>query len=73
MTTELTGRTRFRSQKRFLRSSLIVFQVEERIEWGYSYDPIDGGNMPGGSRTEWRDARLEDLSILCFTTPGVKP
>jgi len=63
MNREVTGRTRYRVKTRFLRSPLIVLQLEETISWPSGYDPYDGGSTQAGSRTGWRDARLEDLSI----------
>jgi hypothetical protein len=52
----LTGRRRYREQKRFMRPSLLVLQVEYRTRevdhWG------------GFAVVRWRDATVEDLMII---------
>lgn len=52
----LTGRKRFRTEKRFLRSSKLVLQVEYTYEFFNAYY----GNYE--TITDWRDARTEDLT-----------
>ena len=55
----LTKRTRVRVQRRFLRSDLVVVQVEvhgQWIEWMYNHAEVDHGNR-------WRDARVEDFAV----------
>lgn len=57
----LTGRRRYRALNRWFRSPLLVLEVEENVIFGSRYDPIDGDNLPGGSYTHWRDAKVDDL------------
>lgn len=58
LTRTLTGRTRFREQKRLLRPSLLVLQVEERIV----RDTDEMGNdMPMMEHREFRDISVTDL------------
>lgn len=52
----LTGKRRYREQKRFLRPSLLVLQVE------YRYREVDAwGGFPA---LGWRDAGVEDLMTI---------
>ncbi len=59
---KLTGKTRWRSQRRFSGREELVLQVQWSgtvIEWnGYFADSDD--------RTEWRDARSEDMPEVGF-------
>lgn len=63
MTTRRTGRSRLRLQKRWFRRALLVLQVEFEIS-GTNIDPYfhDSGNPY--QYKDWRDARLEDLTVL---------
>ncbi len=63
MKTFLTGAVRYRVQQRFFGEPLLVLQVEEIQEY------IDE-NGTEYRHTEWRDARLEDLSVERL---GLKP
>lgn len=64
----LTGRTRYRTQKRWLREPLLVLQVEEK--------QTRTENTPGGvdafGAIVWRDAKVEDLSELFLIESGLK-
>ncbi|RWI35504.1 hypothetical protein [Mesorhizobium sp.] len=51
-----TGKRRYREQKRFLRPSLLVLQVEYRDR---EYDPWGGFAV-----NRWRDATVEDLMTI---------
>lgn len=51
----LTGKQRYREQRRFLRPSLMVLQVQYRDR---EYDPFGGYAV-----TRWRDATVEDLLV----------
>lgn len=53
----LTGRTRYRSQRRWGREELIL-QVEERWVETYSL----GGYIDTNDHVGWRDARTSDLT-----------
>lgn len=55
MTDGLTGRKRLREQKRFLRSSLLVLQVEEQMTQVYNEDQHR-------EILFWRDAKVQDLT-----------
>ena len=55
--TKLTGKRRFRSERKWGRERLIL-QVEET---GRDYD-YAGGYVHGVDFTRWRDARTEDLT-----------
>lgn len=58
ITRTLTGRTRFREQKRLFKPSLLVLQVEERIV----RDTDEMGNdMPLYETKEFRDISVTDL------------
>jgi hypothetical protein len=58
---------RYREQKRFMRSSVMVLQVGNIVSNTY-YDPNDpmGGSPPGWCdvRVSWRDATASDLYDL---------
>jgi hypothetical protein len=60
----LTGRTRFRAQRRLFRSPVLVLQVEWH-EWGTHYSP-DPGDIHGTdvNRVYWTDARVEDMGVF---------
>jgi hypothetical protein len=59
---ELTGRTGYRIQKRFLRPTLVVLQVEVR-QYGY-YMVNSGGRVESEDvdRTYYRDATVQDIT-----------
>ncbi len=54
----LTGKTRYRTQRRFLRSDVLVLQVE------YTYMHMEnmGSSVECEEYTAWRDATLSDLT-----------
>ena len=60
-----TGQVRFRLQHRGSREPLLILQIEENHEeqksnrGGTYWRPIEG--------TAWRDAKLEDLSVMDIT------
>ena len=56
---KLTGRTRLRPQKRWFQKSLLVLQVEETG----TRPELMGGYVESFDFTQWRDARVEDLSL----------
>ena len=64
---QLTGKTRWRSQRRFFGREELVLQVEwagTEVRWnGYYADSEDA--------SYWRDARSEDIAglRLSFTSP----
>jgi len=56
-----TGRTRYRTERRWFKPDVLVLQIEVRFEDG----PPDHHGMPiylKGSR--WRDATPEDLALV---------
>lgn len=53
----LTGRTRYRFQRRWFRAPLLVVQVEEALL--VSQYPAPGVRW----ETSWRDAAVQDLSV----------
>lgn len=57
---KLTGRRRYREQKRLLRSSLLVLQVEETFTAWFS----EGGSVDSRDHIGWRDATVADLMII---------
>lgn len=59
-TVTLTGRRRYRIQRRWFRAPLLVLQVEER-RCGYTDDAHGLGRRY--SSIQWRDARVEDLTL----------
>lgn len=54
MKTKLTGKVRYRNQYRFLRSPLLILQVEERMT-AKQPTPVD--------ITYFRDATINDLPV----------
>lgn len=54
-----TGRIRHRVHKPMFCAPVLVLQVEVRIKGRYSDMHGDG---PDIDRTEWRDARVEDVT-----------
>ena len=64
ITNELTGKTRYRVQKRFLKPPLIVVQVEIRKR-GTTY--VLSGYSAYSKEIDyflWKDATIEHLSML---------
>jgi hypothetical protein len=59
--TKLTGVTRYRVQNRFLRSSVLVLQVEYTVK-GFEHDSFCSTNDV--DYIGWRDATVEDLTSL---------
>lgn len=57
-TRTLTGRTRFREEKKFFRPSLLVLQVEERVRGN---SDAMGNEMPAFEYLEFRDISITDL------------
>jgi hypothetical protein len=51
----LTGKTRYRIQKRFFRAPILVLQVQ------VTFGRFDDEHQPG---PHWRDATVEDLASL---------
>lgn len=58
--TTLTGRTRYREQKRMFGKSTLVLQVEEK---GVDFVPC-GPCIDAEPFTRWRDAIVEDLAAI---------
>ena len=58
MSDNLTGRIRYREQKRWLRPSLMVLQVE----YGYTAAENCGGFIDAWPAKAWRDAKVTDLT-----------
>ena len=56
----MTGRTRYREQKRIFRSSLLVLQVEVECERFVCHGPM----VDVEEYIKWRDATVEDLSEI---------
>jgi len=56
----LTGRTRYREQKRLFGSSMLVLQVE----YNYVHDLLVAPIVECETVTAWRDATVEDLSVV---------
>lgn len=70
MATSHTGRARVRPLKRLFRRTLLVVQIEQRVQiptHRYPDEGLGGGVAPAVDRTEWRDARVEDLSCFKLT------
>jgi hypothetical protein len=59
--TELTGRTRHRALKRWLKPTLLVLQVEERTH-GWHIDRY--GLSQEIDRKDWRDADVRDFWLM---------
>lgn len=57
--TKLTGMTRHRVQNRFLRSPVLVLQVEYTVK-GFEHDSY--GSTRDIDYIDWRDATVEDLT-----------
>lgn len=57
-TRTLTGRTRFREEKKLFRPSLLVLQVEERV---CGNSDSHGNEMPAFEYCEYRDISITDL------------
>ena len=54
-------KTRYREQKRFFRNSVLVLQVSFQV------DETGNDDLPPSMRdvhTHWRDATVEDLSLV---------
>lgn len=60
MTLQLTGKTRYREQKRWFCRTMLVLQVEERA-FGISYNPY-GKGLPVDA-LYWRDATVSDIKV----------
>lgn len=62
--TTLTGRTRWRTERRLLKPDLTVLQVEVRFGDG----PSDWHGLPTHlAGTGWRDATVDDVTRLSVT------
>ena len=58
----LTGKVRFREQKRWFRPSLLVLQVEERVRGTQTDGDRDGEGIASAFEyTQFRDVVLSDL------------
>jgi hypothetical protein len=57
---KLTGRRRYRSQRRWGGREELVLQVEER--WLHTY--YSGGSVDSDWIVSWRDARTSDLTTI---------
>lgn len=61
MSSELTGRSRYRVERRWMKVDLVVLQVE--VQYGYGPPDFHGmpSHLPG---KKWRDATPEDIMKL---------
>lgn len=60
ITRTLTGKTRFREEKRWFKPSLLILQVEEHLE-GYSVSPHGTDTVD--------ECRFRDLSVCDLQAP----
>lgn len=63
---KLTGRRRYRVQRRMFGKSVLVLQVEEVWEGWHNF----AGHLDRSTGKQWRDARLEDLTTADATDAG---
>jgi hypothetical protein len=61
---QLTGKARYRVHTRWFKPPLIVMQVEIHRK-GYELTDSYGGTTQDFDDYIWRDARLEDLKLVC--------
>ncbi len=65
----LTGRYRYRHHKPLLRPPVVVLQHEWHVKGHEMADDPFGAAMHQVERTEWRDARIEDVTATREPAP----
>jgi len=60
---EFTGKIRYRCKRRLFKEPLLVLQIEERHS-GFLLDGYGCGLETDFDYVAWRDAKLEDISLI---------
>ncbi len=69
ITRTLTGKTRFREQKRWFKSSLLILQVEEHLTG--TAPAYHNGSSEDVNKFEFRDLHICDMPSPAATTAWV--